>query len=79
MIKARISSETPKRVEEARPLEIKAARLLGEDIPLVVAGRLGGRDGIHRLFGRIRGARIEGEILTGTRSPEHTAWSATRQ
>ena len=79
MIKVRVSSDIPKRVDDAKPLEIKAARLLGEDIHLVVAGRLAGRDGIHRLFGRIRGARIDGEILTGTRSPERTAWSATRQ
>ena len=79
VIKVRVSGQAPRAGDEGRPLEIRAARLLGEDIHLVVAGRLAGRDGIHRLFGRIRGARIEGEILTGTRSPERTAWSATRQ
>ena len=61
------------------PLEVRAARLLGEDLHLVVAGRLGGRDGIHRLAARIRGERMEGEILTGTRAPERMAWSAQRQ
>ena len=28
---------------------------------------------------RIRGERMEGEILTGTRAPERMAWSAQRQ
>jgi len=79
MLKARIASDAPKRTDDAKPLEIRAARLLGEDLHLVVAGQLAGRDGIHRLFGRIRGESIEGEILTGTRSPERTAWSARRQ
>ncbi len=79
MLKVRISSDVPKRTDDAKPLEVKAARLLGEDIHLVVSGRLAGRDGIHRLFGRIRGAQMEGEILTGTRSPERTAWSARRK
>ena len=79
MLKARMSSDTPKRAEDAKPLEVRAARLLGEDLHLVVSGRLAGRDGIHRLFGKIRGSRIEGEILTGTRSPDRTAWSALRQ
>ena len=79
MIKVRIAEQAPRAKDEGRPLEIRAARLLGEDIHLVVAGRLAGRDGIHRLSGKIRGSRIEGEILTGTRSPERTAWSATRQ
>lgn len=79
MLKARIASDAPKRADDVKPLEIRAARLLGEDLHLVVAGRLAGRDGVHRLSGRVRGGRIEGEILTGTRSPERTAWSAQRQ
>ena len=78
MVKARIRSENPGGAD-VPPLEVKAARLLGEDIHLVVSGRLGGRDGIHRMLGRIRGGSIEGEILTGTRSPERTAWKASRQ
>src|SRR5690349_20321743 len=52
MIKVKIFAAQP---ADAPPLEVKAARLLGEDIHLVVSGRLGGRDGIHRLLGRIRG------------------------
>lgn len=79
MIKVRITGQPARIQTDARPLEVRAARLRGEDIHLVVAGRLAGRDGIHRLLGRIRGSRIEGEALTGTRSPERTAWSATRQ
>ena len=45
----------------------------------MVEGRLAGRDGVHRLLGRIRGERIEGGMLTGTRSPERAVWTAQRQ
>lgn len=80
VIKARISAEGAVRDSNGGPpLEVRAARLLGEEIHLVVAGRLGGRDGIHRLSGRIRGERMEGEILTGTRAPERMAWIAQRK
>lgn len=79
MIKVRITEQARRIGSDARPLEVRAARLHGEDLHLVIAGRLAGREGIHRLFGKIRGSRIDGEILTGTRSPERTAWSATRQ
>ena len=78
MIKARISSDRTIAPEE-RPPEVRAASLRGNEVRLVVAGNVGGRDGIHRFDGRIVGDRIEGEILTGTRSPERTAWSAQRQ
>lgn len=79
-VKARISAEGAVRdADSGPPLEVRAARLLGEEIHLVVAGRLGGRDGIHRLSGRIRGERMEGEILTGTRAPERMAWIAQRK
>ena len=61
------------------PLAVRAARLHGEDLTVVVAGRVGGRDGIHRFSGHIKGDRIEGEIVTGTRSPERTHWSAERK
>ena len=55
-------------------------RALGVDLdPPLVEGRLAGRDGVHRLLGRIRGQRIEGEMQTGTRSPERSVWSAQRQ
>ncbi len=79
MIKASITSNMPKRADDTKPLMVKAARLLGEDIHIVVEGRLAGRDGVHRLLGRIRGQRIEGEMLTGTRSPERSEWIAQRQ
>lgn len=80
VIKARISSEGAARdANSGPPLEVRAARLLGEDIHLVVTGKLGGRDGIHRFSGRVRGERMEGEILTGTRAPERMAWSALRK
>jgi len=79
MIKASITSNVPKRADDTKPLMVKAARLLGEDIHIVVEGRLAGRDGVHRLLGRIRGQRIEGEMLTGTRSPERSVWNAQRQ
>ena len=80
VIKARISAEGAVRdANSGPPPEVRAARLLGEEIHLVVAGRLGGRDGIHRLSGRIRGERMEGEILTGTRAPERMAWIAQRK
>jgi len=79
MIKASITSNVPKRTDDTKPLMVKAARLLGEDIHIVVEGRLAGRDGVHRLLGRIRGQRIEGEMLTGTRSPERSVWNAQRQ
>ena len=72
VVKAKISGE-------GTPLEVRAARLNGEELSLVVAGRFGERDGIHRFRGRISGNRIEGEILTGTRAPERTQWTAQRQ
>jgi hypothetical protein len=79
MIKASITTDKPVRTGDGSPPSVKAARLLGEDIHIVVEGRLAGRDGVHRLLGRIRGQRIEGEMLTGTRSPERSVWSAQRQ
>lgn len=79
LIKARIRSLSENRESGARPLELRAASLRGDEIHLVVAGSLGGRDGIHRFDGRIEGNRIEGEILTGTRAPERSTWSARRQ
>ena len=80
VVKARIAAEGRVRdPNSGPPLEVRAARLVGEDLHLVIAGRLGGRDGIHRLAARIRGDRMEGEILTGTRAPEPMAWSAQRQ
>jgi SAM-dependent methyltransferase len=63
----------------ASPLDVRAASLRGNEIHLVVSGMLGGRDGVHRLDGRINGDRIEGEILTGTRAPERSAWTAVRR
>jgi hypothetical protein len=76
ILKARVTSE---KAGDDPPLQLRAAGLRGEQISLVVAGRLGGRDGIHHLSGRISGNRIEGEIVTGTRAPERTAWKAERQ
>jgi hypothetical protein len=80
VIKARITAESPARnTGGAPPLTVRAASLRGEEIHLVVAGNLGGKDGVHRFDGKISGARIEGEILTGTRSPERVEWSAQRR
>jgi hypothetical protein len=82
LLKARITEEGAKKVpgnEGGPPLQLRAAGLRGEQISLVVAGRLGGSDGIHHLTGRIRGNSIEGEIVTGTRTPVRTAWTAVRQ
>ncbi len=79
IVRARISADRPEIATDNARLDVKAARLLGESIHLVVSGRLAGRDGIHRFAGRIRDGVIEGEILTGTRSPERTAWRAQRQ
>jgi hypothetical protein len=78
MVKARISSDRVL-APDGRSPEVRAASLRGTEIRLVVAGNVGGRDGIHRFDGRIDGDRIEGEILTGTRSPERAAWSAQRR
>src|SRR4051812_38287135 len=80
LIKARIANAGPRRAsDEDRPLQVRAASLRGSEIRLVIAGLLGGRDGVHRFDGRISGDRIEGEILTGTRSPERAPWSAQRK
>jgi Ribosomal protein L11 methyltransferase (PrmA) len=80
LIKARITTEGPTRgTSGGPPLTVRAASLRGDEIHLVVAGNLGGKDGVHRFDGKIGGPRIEGEILTGTRSPERTVWSALRQ
>jgi hypothetical protein len=78
MVKARVSSAA-KASGEGRPPAVRAASLRGNEIRIVVAGSLGGKDGVHRLDGRIAGDRIEGEMLTGTRAPERTAWSAQRK
>ena len=74
----RSSSALPS-LNETTSLQLRAAGLRGEQISLVVAGRLGGRDGIHHMRGRIQGNRIEGEIVTGTRAPERMGWTAVRQ
>jgi len=76
ILKARVTSE---KAGDNPPLQLRAAGLRGDQISLVVAGRLDGRDGTHRLRGRIQGNRIEGEILTGTRAPERMGWTAVRQ
>lgn len=60
-------------------LEVRGARLRGLDVSIIVTGRLGRRDGVHRMTGRISGDRIDGEIITGTRAPERVAWEAARQ
>ena len=72
MLKVRIAAD-------GSPLEVRAARLRGEELSLIVAGRFGARDGLHRLSGHIAGNLIEGEILSGTRTPERMAWKATRE
>ena len=72
VLKAKVSGEGP-------PLEVRGARLRGEELSLVIAGQLGRLDGVHRLQARISGNHMEGEILTGTRSPERTPWQAERQ
>jgi len=77
VIKARITARITS--EGRTPLTVRAASLRGEEIHLVVAGTLSGKDGVHRFDGKISGGRIEGEILTGTRAPERMVWSAQRQ
>jgi hypothetical protein len=75
LIKATISSTG----NSQPPPVVRAAALRGNEIRLVVAGTLGGNDGVHRFDGRISGERIEGEILTGTRTPQRISWTARRQ
>jgi SAM-dependent methyltransferase len=80
MLRARITLENPVRgASDGPPLTVRAASLRGEEIHLVVAGTLGGNDGIHRFHGRISGGRIDGEIVTGTRAPERVEWHAQRK
>ncbi|MCX7159494.1 MAG: hypothetical protein NT176_10205, partial [Proteobacteria bacterium] len=82
LLKARVTEEGAKTVVgegNGPPLQVRAAGLRGEQISIVIAGRLAGRDGVHHLTGRIQGDRIEGEVLTGTRAPERSAWKAVRQ
>jgi hypothetical protein len=82
LLKGRVSEErTRQGAADAGgpPLQLRAAGLRGEQISLVVAGRLAGRDGVHHLSGRIRGDTIEGEIVTGTRTPVRSAWKAVRR
>jgi hypothetical protein len=78
MLKVRLAGSA-KGTGDGRVPEIRAASLRGNEIRMVVAGSLGGKEGIHRLDGRIAGDRIEGEMLTGTRAPERSAWNAQRQ
>jgi protein-L-isoaspartate O-methyltransferase len=78
LLKARIAHDSAPDAE-GRPLELRAAGLRGERITFVVAGKLDGRDGTHYLTGRIQGNRIEGEMATGTRAPERSAWKAERK
>jgi len=80
VVKARVTALNPARSPSDSPaLLVRAASLRGDEIHLVVAGDLGGRDGVHRFDGKISGGYIEGEILTGTRAPERRVWSAQRQ
>jgi len=77
VIKAKITAENP--VRDCPSPTVRAASLRGEEIHLVVAGNLGGKDGVHRFDGKINGERIDGEILTGTRAPERVEWHAQRR
>ena len=82
LLKARVTEQGAKTVVGdgcGPPLQVRAAGLRGEQVSIAVAGRLAGRDGVHHLTGRIQGDHIEGEILTGTRAPERSAWKASRQ
>jgi SAM-dependent methyltransferase len=65
--------------ESGRALALRASRLRGREIKLVVSGLVGGQPMNLLLVGRVDGARIEGRARTfdGQREDER-AWRATR-
>lgn len=65
--------------EAGRELVVRAARLRGREITLVVSGLVGGRPMNLLLAGRVEGARIEGRARTfDGQAEEQRAWRATR-
>ena len=65
--------------ESGRELVVRASRLRGREIKLVVSGLVGGRPMNLLLAGRIDGARIEGRARTfDGQMEDERKWSATR-
>jgi SAM-dependent methyltransferase len=65
--------------ESGRELVVRASRLRGAEIKLVVSGLVGGRPMNLLLAGRIDGARIEGQARTfDGQTEDERKWRATR-
>jgi len=65
--------------ESGRELVVRASRLRGREIKLVVSGLVGGRPMNLLLAGRVDGARIEGRARTfDGQMEDERKWSATR-
>jgi SAM-dependent methyltransferase len=65
--------------ESGRELVVRASRLRGREIKLVVSGLVGGRPMNLLLAGRVDGARIEGRARTfDGQTEDERAWRATR-
>ncbi|MDX1375168.1 MAG: class I SAM-dependent methyltransferase [Burkholderiales bacterium] len=65
--------------ESGRELVVRASRLRGREIKLVVSGLVGGRPMNLLLAGKVEGARIEGRArMFDGQTEEERTWSATR-
>ncbi len=57
------------------PVDVRGARLRGEELRLVLFAA----DNVHRIAGRLGGGRIEGRVESGSaREPRRADWSAVR-
>jgi len=66
--------------EDGRELFVRASRLRGDEIKLVVSGLVGGRPMNLLLAGRVDGARIAGKARSfDAHTEDERTWSATRQ
>lgn len=57
------------------PVDVRGARLRGEELRLVLFAA----DNVHRVSGVLKGGRLEGHVESGSqRNPVRSAWSAVR-
>jgi len=64
---------------QGRDLQVRGARLRGEEIKIVATGLVDGRPFNHLFKGMVRGAHIQGEVLISNgREERKLPWTATR-
>jgi len=62
-----------------RDLVVRNTRLLGEELKLIVTGRVGARAWHHYFIGAVHGASIDGKVIVSDGEQEIVyPWHATR-